>query len=79
MCKSRTDDQILNGTEQNRDYFVDNLFEEAQKIGAICMSPTTVRNQVGVELKILMASIIALQEYSGKWMQEVQWSHPVHL
>lgn len=66
MCKSRTDDQILNGTEQNRDYFVDNLFEEAQKIGAICMSPTTVRNQVGVELKILMASIIALQEYSGK-------------
>lgn len=66
MCKSRTDDQILNGTEQNRDYFVDNLFEEAQKIGAICMSPTTVRSQVGVELKILMASIIALQEYSGK-------------
>lgn len=66
MCKSRTDDQILNGTEQNRDYFVDNLFEEAQKIGAICMSPTTVRNQVGVELKILMASIIALREYSGK-------------
>lgn len=79
MCKSRTDDQILNGTEQNRDYFVDNLFEEAQKIGAICMSPTTVRSQVGVELKILMASIIALREYSGKWMQEVQWSHPVHL
>lgn len=66
MCKSRTDDQILNGTEQNRDYFVDNLFEEAQKIGAICMSPTTVRSQVGVELKILMASIIALREYSGK-------------
>ncbi|EOB06188.1 UBX domain-containing protein 4, partial [Anas platyrhynchos] len=52
MCKSRTDDQILNGTEQNRDYFVDNLFEEAQKIGAICMSPTTVKNQVDVIIKL---------------------------
>ncbi|KAM9195837.1 UBX domain-containing protein 2A isoform 1-T2 [Mergus octosetaceus] len=52
MCKSRTDDQILNGTEQNQDYFVDNLFEEAQKIGAICMSPTTVKNQVDVIIKL---------------------------
>lgn len=52
MCNSRTDDQILNGTEQNRDYFVDNLFEEAQKIGAICMSPTTVKNQVDVIIKL---------------------------
>ncbi|XP_035416115.1 UBX domain-containing protein 2A [Cygnus atratus] len=52
MCKSRTDDQILNGTEQSRDYFVDNLFEEAQKIGAICMSPTTVKNQVDVIIKL---------------------------
>lgn len=51
MFKSRTGDQILNGTEQNHDYFVDNLFEEAQKIGAICMSPTTVKNQVGVDEK----------------------------
>lgn len=52
MCKSRTGDQILNGTEQNHDYFVDNLFEEAQKIGAICMSPTTVKNQVDVIIKL---------------------------
>lgn len=50
-CKSGTDDQILNGTEQNCDYFVDNLFEEAQKVGAVCMPPTTVKNQVGREEK----------------------------
>ncbi|XP_072714525.1 UBX domain-containing protein 2A [Ciconia boyciana] len=52
MCKSGTDDQILNGTEQNCDYFVDNLFEEAQKVGAICMPPTTVKNQVDVIIKL---------------------------
>ncbi|XP_031408477.1 UBX domain-containing protein 2A isoform X3 [Meleagris gallopavo] len=52
MCKSRTDDQILNGTEQNHDYFVNDLFEEAQKIGAICVSPTTVKNQVDVIIKL---------------------------
>ena len=54
MCKSGTNDQILNGTEQNCDYFVDNLFEEAQKVGAICMPPTTVKNQVGGKEKILV-------------------------
>ncbi|NXJ76953.1 UBX2A protein, partial [Trogon melanurus] len=52
MCKSGTDDQILNGTEQNCDYFVDNLFEEAQKVGAICVPPTTVKNQVDVIIKL---------------------------
>ncbi|NWX22628.1 UBX2A protein, partial [Aegotheles bennettii] len=52
MCKSGTDDQILNGTEQNCDYFVDNLFEEAQKVGAICMPTTTVKNQADVVIKL---------------------------
>ncbi|XP_059698951.1 UBX domain-containing protein 2A isoform X3 [Haemorhous mexicanus] len=52
VCKSGTDDQILNGTEQNCDYFVDNLFEEAQKVGAMCMPPTTVKNQVDVIIKL---------------------------
>lgn len=79
MCTSGTDDQVLNGTEQSCDYFVDNLFEEAQKVGAICMPPTTVKNQVGGEEKIVMFNIIALQEYSGKQMREVQQSFPVHL
>lgn len=51
VCKSGTNDQILNGTEQNCDYFVDNLFEEAQKVGAMCVPPTTVKNQVGNEEK----------------------------
>uniref|UniRef100_A0A8V0Y390 UBX domain protein 2A n=1 Tax=Gallus gallus TaxID=9031 RepID=A0A8V0Y390_CHICK len=63
MCKSRTGDQILNGTEQNHDYFVDNLFEEAQKIGAICMSPTTVKNQV--ELVLIINVFCILQQYSN--------------
>ncbi|XP_031959939.1 UBX domain-containing protein 2A isoform X2 [Corvus kubaryi] len=52
VCKSGTDDQILNGTEQNCDYFVDNLFEEAQKVGAMCVPPTTVKNQVDVIIKL---------------------------
>lgn len=51
MCKSGTNDQILNSTEQNCDYFVDDLFEEAQKVGAMCVPPTTVKNQVGSEEK----------------------------
>ncbi|XP_030345026.1 UBX domain-containing protein 2A isoform X2 [Strigops habroptila] len=51
-CKSGTDDQILNGTEENCEYFVDNLFEEAQKVGAICVPPTTVKNQVDVIIKL---------------------------
>lgn len=78
MCKSGTDDQILNGTERNCDYFVDNLFEEAQKVGAMCVPPTTVKNQVGSEEKILMFDTTALQEYSGKQMPKVQQSFPVY-
>ncbi|OXB58455.1 hypothetical protein ASZ78_016317 [Callipepla squamata] len=52
MCKSGTGDQVLDGAEQNHDCFVDNLFEEAQKIGAMCVSPTTVKNQVDVVIKL---------------------------
>ncbi|NWU97599.1 UBX2A protein, partial [Upupa epops] len=52
VCKSGASDQVFNGTEQNCDYFVDNLFEEAQKVGAICMSSTTVKNQVDVIVKL---------------------------
>ncbi|KAJ7395209.1 UBX domain-containing protein 2A [Pitangus sulphuratus] len=52
VCKSGTDNQILNGTEQNCDYFVDNLFEEAQKVGAMCVPPATVKNQVDVIIKL---------------------------
>uniref|UniRef100_A0A8C5S455 UBX domain protein 2A n=1 Tax=Laticauda laticaudata TaxID=8630 RepID=A0A8C5S455_LATLA len=37
ICQPKTDDRIQNGTKQNNyDDCVDNLFEEAQKIGAIC-------------------------------------------
>lgn len=56
MCKSGTDDQILNGAEQNCDYFVDSLFEEAQKVGARCVPPATVKNQVSAEEKKIHVS-----------------------
>ncbi|XP_070789118.1 UBX domain-containing protein 2A [Pituophis catenifer annectens] len=34
ICQPKTDGQIQNGTKQNN--CVDNLFEEAQKVGAVC-------------------------------------------
>ncbi|NXU49974.1 UBX2A protein, partial [Turnix velox] len=52
MCKSGTSDCILNDTEENCDCLVDNLFEEAQKVGAICMPPSTVKHQVDVIIKL---------------------------
>ncbi|XP_071598172.1 UBX domain-containing protein 2A isoform X5 [Heliangelus exortis] len=52
MCKSGTEDEILNGKEQNCDYSIDNLFEEAQKVGAIYMPTTTVKDQVDVIIKL---------------------------
>ncbi|XP_043398132.1 UBX domain-containing protein 2A isoform X1 [Chelonia mydas] len=52
MCKQGTDDQIPNGTEQSCEFFVDNLFEEAQKVGAICMTPTKVKNEADIIIKL---------------------------
>ncbi|XP_030303274.1 UBX domain-containing protein 2A isoform X4 [Calypte anna] len=52
MCKSGTEDEILNGKEQNCDYSIDNLFEEAQKVGDIYMPTTTVKDQVDVIIKL---------------------------
>ncbi|XP_067400792.1 UBX domain-containing protein 2A isoform X1 [Emydura macquarii macquarii] len=51
VCKQGTDDQIRNGTEQSCEFF-NNLFEEAQKVGAICMSPTKLKNQADVIIKL---------------------------
>ncbi|NWH76392.1 UBX2A protein, partial [Piaya cayana] len=52
VCKSGAGDQILHSTEQSCDYLVDNFFEEAQKVGAICMPPTTIKNQADVIVKL---------------------------
>ncbi|XP_048701604.1 UBX domain-containing protein 2A isoform X1 [Caretta caretta] len=52
MCKQGTDDQIPNGTEQSCEFFVDNLFEEAQKVGAICMTPTKVKTEADIIIKL---------------------------
>ncbi|XP_032640763.1 UBX domain-containing protein 2A isoform X2 [Chelonoidis abingdonii] len=52
VCKQGTDDQILNGAEQSCEFFVDNLFEEAQKVGAICMPPAKVKNEADIIIKL---------------------------
>ncbi|NXX89370.1 UBX2A protein, partial [Centropus bengalensis] len=52
VCKSGAGDQILHGTEQSCDYLVDDLFEEALKIGAICVPSTTVKSQADVIVKL---------------------------
>ncbi|XP_019336930.1 UBX domain-containing protein 2A isoform X1 [Alligator mississippiensis] len=51
MCKQGAEDQ-LNGTEQSHKCFVDNLFEEARKIGAICMPPAKVNKQADIIIKL---------------------------
>ncbi|KAH0621943.1 hypothetical protein JD844_023698 [Phrynosoma platyrhinos] len=46
VCTPRNDSQIQNGTDQKScDIFVDNLFEEAQKVGAVCTQQAKVKNQ----------------------------------
>uniref|UniRef100_A0A8C3XPY4 UBX domain-containing protein 2A n=1 Tax=Chelydra serpentina TaxID=8475 RepID=A0A8C3XPY4_CHESE len=52
VCKQGTDNQIPNITEQSCEFFVDNLFEEAQKVGAICMPPTKVKNEADIIIKL---------------------------
>nr|XP_056712738.1 UBX domain-containing protein 2A [Euleptes europaea] len=53
LCKPRTDDQILNGTDQKGcDIFVNNLFEEAQKVGTRCTHETKVKNQADTTIKL---------------------------
>ncbi|TFK08599.1 B- and T-lymphocyte attenuator [Platysternon megacephalum] len=50
--KQGTEDQIPNSTEQSCEFCVDNLFEEAQKVGAICMLPTKVKNEADIIIKL---------------------------
>ncbi|XP_069330965.1 UBX domain-containing protein 2A-like [Eulemur rufifrons] len=52
-CETGSDNQPLRDNQHtNCDYFVDNLFEEAQKVGAKCLSPTEQKKQVDVSIKL---------------------------
>ncbi|KAJ7341497.1 hypothetical protein JRQ81_005669 [Phrynocephalus forsythii] len=53
VCKPRADNQIRTGIdEKSCDIFVDNLFEEAQKFGAICTQQHKVKNQADTTIKL---------------------------
>ncbi|XP_008847067.1 UBX domain-containing protein 2A isoform X1 [Nannospalax galili] len=53
VCETGSDNQPLNDNQQrNCEYFVDSLFEEAEKVGAKCLSPTEQRKQVDVNIKL---------------------------
>lgn len=49
VCETGSDNQPLSDNQQTTcEYFVDSLFEEAQKVGARCLSPTDQKKQVNV-------------------------------
>nr|XP_020015308.1 UBX domain-containing protein 2A [Castor canadensis] len=53
VCETGSDNQSLSDNQQrNCEYFVDSLFEEAQKVGANCLSPTEQKKQVDVSIKL---------------------------
>ncbi|XP_006167719.1 UBX domain-containing protein 2A [Tupaia chinensis] len=53
VCEAGSDNQPLSDNRQmNCDYFVDSLFEEAQKVGAKRLSPTEQKKQVDVSIKL---------------------------
>lgn len=53
VCETGSDNQPLSDNRQTTcEYFVDSLFEEAQKVGAKYMSPTEQKKQVDVSIKL---------------------------
>ncbi|XP_006910331.1 UBX domain-containing protein 2A isoform X2 [Pteropus alecto] len=53
VCETGSDNQPLSDNQQTTcEYFVDSLFEEAQKIGARCLSPTEQKKQVDISIKL---------------------------
>ncbi|XP_054977804.1 UBX domain-containing protein 2A [Sorex araneus] len=53
VCDAGANNQPLSVSQQtNCDYLVDNLFEEAQKVGAKCLSPSEQKKQVDVNIKL---------------------------
>ncbi|XP_061478692.1 UBX domain-containing protein 2A [Rhineura floridana] len=52
-CKPRTNDQMQNGGgKKGCDLFVDDLFEEAQKVGAVCKEQPQIKNRVDTTIKL---------------------------
>lgn len=53
VCETGSDNQPLSDNRQTTcEYFVNSLFEEAQKFGAKCLSPTEQKKQVDVSIKL---------------------------
>ncbi|XP_036191117.1 UBX domain-containing protein 2A isoform X2 [Myotis myotis] len=53
VCETGSDNQPLSDNRQSTcEYFVDSLFEEAQKVGARCLSPTEQKKQVDINIKL---------------------------
>uniref|UniRef100_A0A673V1W0 UBX domain-containing protein 2A n=1 Tax=Suricata suricatta TaxID=37032 RepID=A0A673V1W0_SURSU len=53
VCETGSENQPLSDDRQtNCEYFVDSLFEEAEKVGAKCVSPTEQKKQVDVSIKL---------------------------
>ncbi|XP_036290627.1 UBX domain-containing protein 2A isoform X3 [Pipistrellus kuhlii] len=53
VCETGSDNQPLGDSRQATcEYFVDSLFEEAQKVGAKCLSPTEQKKQVDINIKL---------------------------
>lgn len=54
VCETGSDNQPLGDSRQATcEYFVDSLFEEAQKVGAKCLSPTEQKKQVDYKYEIM--------------------------
>ncbi|XP_016040890.1 UBX domain-containing protein 2A isoform X2 [Erinaceus europaeus] len=53
ICEASSDNQPLSENQQtNCDHLVDSLFEEAQKLGAKCLSTSEQKKQVDVSIKL---------------------------
>lgn len=53
VCETGSNNPPVCGNRQrNCEYFVDSLFEEAEKVGAKCLSPTEKKRQVDVSIKL---------------------------
>ncbi|XP_037701228.1 UBX domain-containing protein 2A-like [Choloepus didactylus] len=53
VCETGSDNQPLSDNQQTDcEYFVDSLFEEAQKTGAKCLPPTEEKKQVDVSITL---------------------------
>ncbi|XP_006835367.1 PREDICTED: UBX domain-containing protein 2A [Chrysochloris asiatica] len=53
VCASGSDNPPVSDSRQkNWEYFVDSLFEEAQKVGAQCLSPTEKKKKVDINIKL---------------------------